>query len=97
MLPSMRRLDSEHAWIFDRWISPQTIVFFYWFFNHQKILKQVLFFFTDGKKTDGAHTRSVRPMKTVHWSIFIGQINRVYRALVFTRMFQKGAAGLCDK
>ena len=77
----MRRLDSEHAWIFDRWISPQTIVFSIVFFNHTKNLKPVLFFFTDGKKTNGAHTRSVRPMKTVLRSVFIRQTDRVYRAL----------------
>ena len=74
------RLDSEHAWIFLRWSSTQTIWFFYHFFIHRKNLKHVLFFFTDGKKTDGAHTRSVCPMKTVHRSVFIGQTDRVYRA-----------------
>ena len=84
MLPSMCRLDSEHAWIFDRWISPQTIVFFYRFFYHKRNLKEVLFFFTDG-----AHTRSVRPIITVHWSVFIRRTDRVWAASVFFPLVKK--------
>ena len=45
-----------------------------------KWLKQVLSFFTDGKKTDGAHTRLVRLMKRVHQTVFIRQTDRVYAA-----------------
>ena len=67
------------------------------FFNHTKILKQVLFFFTGGKKTYGAHTRSVRPMKAVHRSVFIRQTDRVYRALDVYLQFRFDNIGAYNK
>ena len=52
------------------------------FLSIGKNLKHVLVFFTDGKQTDGAHTRSVCPMKTVHRTVYIRRTDRVYSALM---------------
>ena len=70
MLPSMRRLDSEHARVLNRCFCVLTIGFDRSVIS--PILKQVIKLWSEGQKADGAYTRKVWTDETEPRSVFIG-------------------------
>ena len=59
------------------------------FFSIQRKIENMFYFFTDGKQTDGAHTRSVCLMKTDRWTVFIGQTDHVWAPSFFFPLVKK--------